>query len=96
MENKTLSEKETDSYEQEDECDNNIVYFDEKMYSNSDDKKAINECLKELDDNYFDMIYTSNRYWVMNNRKMTDKKFQDILTLICKDFFKKHFGELVE
>ena len=46
-----------------------------------------NKLKKEIE-NYFNGIYTSNRYWVMDNRRISDKKFQDILNCIEKDIFK--------
>ena len=55
----------------------------------NDVKEFVRLLKKEMDDGYFDDIYTSNRYWVMGEEKMTDQKFQDILTLICEDFKKQ-------
>lgn len=53
-------------------------------------KIQLNKLKRKFGDNYFDGVYTSNRYWVMGKEKMTDKKFQDILTMICEDI-KKEF-----
>jgi len=44
--------------------------------------------IKEEIVSYLDGVYTSNRYWVMYNRRMSDQKFQDILNMIEKDFIK--------
>jgi len=56
-------------------------------------KKEFDNFIKKLKDefgdDYFDSIYTSNRYWVMGRKRMTDQKFQDILTMICEAFKKK-------
>ena len=37
---------------------------------------------------YLDGIYTSNKYWVTEDRRMCDGKFQEILEIIEKDFIK--------
>ena len=62
-------------------------------FSARDVREAVRRLKDKKGDNYFDSIYTSNRYWVMGKEKMTDKKFQDILTLICEDL-KKDIDEI--